>query len=115
MRRLAITVLFAICLCLCLTACNDSTKLIGTWKQVSDGTETAMVFNEDGTGSLLVDGHVKYNSTYEIKGSSLLITTQAEEENVVTEYKYSFKKNQLILKRRDGDKIVLEAELDEED
>lgn len=108
MRRI-LALSFLICiLCLSLCACSGG-KIVGTWEQQKEDSVMSMVFKEDGTGSLLMDGLVVYNYTYTKSGGTVTITTQTENENVVTPYKYKANSEELILTRDNGDKIVLKV------
>ena len=97
-RLIAITLMVSVIATLC--GCNDKT-ITGTWKGSLNDVEYTFTFNEDGSGTEIINAgtEIKLNFEYtkEDKNSRIIITKKVLTETQEYTYSFSVKKDTLTM------------------
>lgn len=103
MKRWMALISAGLLMALLLTACGP-VDVTGTWSQ---GDQTArLVFSEDGSGTLLLDGESLHPFTYEVSDNTVTLTG----EDGVFEYTCDVRGDQLTMTGSDGQTAQLTRE-----
>lgn len=88
----------------CLLAACGTVNVTGTWSQADQTTK--LVFDEDGSGRLLLDGEALHPFVYEVSDHTVTLTG----EDGAFEYSCDVRDDQLTMTGSDGQTAVLTRE-----